>query len=82
MSNGWFNQYQPPTDRALQYLREGTIPALTRLPDTCTVLTTNGMQLLDAACILELEALEPLETEDDADAEGEDSEDDDAADAA
>lgn len=82
---GWFNQYQPPTERALQYLREGTIPALTRLPDTCTVLTTNRMQLLDAACILQLEALEPLETEDDADpeaeTESEDSEDDDAADA-
>jgi hypothetical protein len=48
----WVMQYQPAAKEAVARLKQGELPALSRLIDGCSVLETNGMSLIPAECIL------------------------------
>lgn len=67
LETAWFDQYAPPTNQALQYVREGTPSALNGLRETCIppdqVLEGlgSGLEVLDAACILNAEPTAPPE---------------------
>jgi hypothetical protein len=79
VENGWFNQYPAPTAQALQILREGTVPALSLLQDSCTVWSEGRMSVLDAACIAQTETLPTAETDAEAADDGNEEDDGDEA---
>jgi hypothetical protein len=49
-NNIWLRQYQPATAEALVRLQQGT-PALSEVMERCLVFETQGLVVLDAACI-------------------------------
>ncbi len=50
--NRWLLQYQPRADQARRSLEQGTIPALQPMVESCAVVHTRDMVLLESACIL------------------------------
>lgn len=64
VTNPWLMQFQPVAQRALDRLRQGKHPALSRLMSTCASLETQTLVVVDARCILTAgnngQALRPL----------------------
>jgi len=50
-NNSWYRQYQPATANAIAQLKQGKIPALSRLIERCTVFDRDGFVVLKAECI-------------------------------
>ena len=50
-SNTWIRQFQPAATEALANLAQGTAPALATVMERCAVLETEGLVVLEAACI-------------------------------
>jgi hypothetical protein len=48
----WLMQFQPEAKSVADKLRQGTIPALSKLTDQCSVMKTTDMTLVSAECIL------------------------------
>lgn len=55
-NNSWIKQYQPASAEALTSLQQG-IPALSAVMGRCSVFETQGLVVLNAACIVQEEAL-------------------------
>jgi hypothetical protein len=51
-SNRWLRQFQPGVREAQTRLEQGITPAIAQIVPRCTVLSTEHLILLDAACIL------------------------------
>ncbi|MBO3461124.1 hypothetical protein G7B40_024130 [Aetokthonos hydrillicola Thurmond2011] len=49
--NKWIKQYQPAADSAIANLQKGNTPALSRLMQSCNVLETHNLVVLEAECI-------------------------------
>ncbi len=50
-NNNWLQQYQPAATEAVDSLKLGNIPALSRLMQACSVFETNKLIVLQASCI-------------------------------
>lgn len=50
-NNNWLRQYQPATQSALSQLKQGKIPALSKVSDRCQVFDQNGFVVLNAKCM-------------------------------
>jgi len=48
----WISQYQPAAKEGIELLRAGAQPALEKLRDECSVLSTDRLYLVSAECIL------------------------------
>jgi hypothetical protein len=51
-NNNWYKQYQPATTSAIAGLKQGQIPALSRVVERCTVFARDGFVILPADCII------------------------------
>lgn len=50
--NRWLKQFQPEAAIAIAQLRQGITPALAQILENCSVFKTQGLQVLDASCIV------------------------------
>ncbi len=50
-SDRWIQQYQPLATQVIGQMRQGNVPALSKITDNCSVFTTNGLVVLQADCI-------------------------------
>lgn len=50
-NNDWLQAYQPATGEALDGLKMGTLPALSRVIKSCKVIETENLVVLGAACL-------------------------------
>lgn len=48
----WLQGIQPAAAEAVASLKQGTVPALSRLTESCSVFKTKGMVVLQAECVL------------------------------
>lgn len=51
VTNSWFTQYHTATHEALKTLKQGTVPALSRLIGRCSVFEDESVVVLQANCI-------------------------------
>ncbi len=56
-SASWLKSFQPAFDEALTRLHKGTVPTLATLKKQCSVLETQGLTVLDTACIVRAKEL-------------------------
>ena len=57
--NRWIMQYQPEANNAINSIKQGKVPALSKIMPKCTVLDTQGLTILPAKCIIQFDS-EPV----------------------
>jgi hypothetical protein len=51
LTSRWIQQYQPAATEAVEQLKQGSVPALAKVMDRCSVFKNDTLMLLQAECI-------------------------------